>query len=325
MRRPGFHPLAVVAIALVAGTAGCSEDFAPFTRLESLRILGVQSDPPTPATDETATLKALVYAPPGAAVRSYAWSWCPFPGPASDGYRCLVDEEMLAQLPGGTGVPSFDLGTDATASFTNSIDPALLTAVCGGMLPGQPERLNCTNGFPIQIALTIDNGVEEVKAVSTVRLRFTPTATLDPPIYGLEAGNQIPTIDALTALLPGSSGDITDAAETTLPRNVGTTILATVDRAAVESYDSADDDGNPATLTERLFLTWYVETGELDNNRTSFVSDEQAPFADLQHNIWTPDLREDYRPSTSHLYVVIHDNRGGVSWRSGIVNLEPTP
>ena len=41
--------------------------------------------------------------------------------------------------------------------------------------PGQPERLNCTNGFPIQIALTIDNGVEEVKAVSTVRLRFTPS------------------------------------------------------------------------------------------------------------------------------------------------------
>jgi len=318
--------LAVVVIALGAGTAGCSEDFAPFTRLQSLRILGMQSDPPTPATDETAALQALVYMPPGTAPPSYAWSWCPFPGSANDGYACRVTEEMLSELPGGTGVPSFDLGTGKTASFKNSIDPALLTAVCGGMLPGQPERLDCTNGFPMQIALTIDNGVETVKAVSTVRLRFTPTVALDPPIYGLDAPNAIPTIDALTAIRPDGIGDIVDPPVTTIPRFVGTNLRATVDRAtAVETYESADDDGNPATLTERLFITWYVETGDLDNNRTSFVSDDQAPFDDLEENIWTPDLREDYAPSTSRLYVVIHDNRGGVSWRTGSVNLDPGP
>ena len=325
MRRLPSLSLAVVVIALGAGTGGCSEDFAPFTRLETLRILGMQTDPPTPTTGETSTLRALVYMPPGTSTPSYAWSWCPFPGSASDGYPCLVTEEMLSELPGGTGVPSFDLGTAPTASFTNSIDPALLTAVCGGMLPGQPERLNCTGGFPMQITLTIDNGVETVKAVSTVRLRFTPTAALDPPIYGLDAPNAIPTIDALTAYRPDSVSDIVDPPVTTIPRFTGTPIRATVDRAAVESYDSADDDGNPATLTERLFITWYVETGDLDENRTSYVSDEQAPFEALQDNVWTPDLREDYAPSTSRLYAVIHDNRGGVSWRTGTVNLDPGP
>jgi hypothetical protein len=324
MRRPGPLPLAAAVIALAVAAGGCSEDFAPFTRLTSLRVLGLQADPPTPATGETSTLRALVYMPPGTAEPSYSWRWCPFPGSANDGYPCLVDEQMLAALPGGTGVPPFDLGTGESAAFPNSIDPALLTAVCGGMLPGQPERLDCTNGFPMQIGLTIDNGVETVKAVQTVRLRFTPTTPLDPPIYGLDAPNAIPTIDALTALLPGTESDIVNPPVTTLPRDIGTRIRATVDMAtAIESYDSADDDGNPATLDERLFVTWYVETGDLDNNRTSFNGN--APFEDMEKNIWTPGLTEDYAPSTARLYVVIHDNRGGVSWRFGTVNLEPGP
>jgi hypothetical protein len=252
MSRPRPFPIAAAVIALAMAAGGCSEDFAPFTRLTSLRVLGLQADPPTPTTGETATLKALVYMPPGTATPSYHWSWCPFPGSANDGYPCLIDEQMLADLPGGAGVPSFDLGTGETASFSNSIDPALLTAVCGGMLPGQPERLDCTNGFPMQIAVTIDNGVETVKAVSTVRLRFTPTAPLDPPIYGLDSPNAIPTIDALTAVLGGTDSDIVDPAVTTLPRDVGVRIRAAVDMAtAIERYDSADDDGNPATLDER--------------------------------------------------------------------------
>jgi hypothetical protein len=70
-------------------------------------------------------------------------------------------------------------------------------------------------------------------------------------------------------------------------------------------------------------MTWYVETGDLDNNRTSFNG--SAPFDDMEKNIWTPAPTEDYAPSTARLYVVIHDNRGGVSWRSGTVNLEPAP
>jgi hypothetical protein len=326
MRRSSL-PLLAAIVALSAGTLGCSEDFAPFTRLESLRILGVKSDPPTPATGEPATLEALVYMPPGTATPTYSWSWCPFPGSANDGYACRVTEEMLADLPGGSGVPSFDLGTGETATFTNSIDPALLTAVCGGFLPGQPERLNCTNGFPIQIALTIDNGMETVKAVTTVRLRFTPTMTLDPPIYGLDSENAIPQIETLTAFPPGQGeGEIALSPVTTLPRDVGTALLATVDRdAAVETYDSGDDDGNPVTLTERLFITWYVETGDLDDNRTSFTNDATAPFVELQKNIWTPARSKDYAPSTARLYVVLHDNRGGVSWKFGTVNLEPTP
>jgi hypothetical protein len=323
-RRPPLL-LAAALIALCAGTFGCSEDFAPFTRLESLRILGIQSDVPTPATGETANLAALVYMPPGTAAPTYDWSWCPFPGSANDGYACRVTEEMLADLPGG-GVPSFNLGTAETASFTNSIDSGLLTAACGGFLPGQPERLDCTNGFPIQVALTIDNGVEAVKAVSTVRLRFTPTMTVDPPIYGLDSPNAIPRIDSLLAVFPDHSDDITDPPVATLPRDVGIRLFAGVDKdAAVESYDGADKDGNPMTLTERLFITWYVETGNLDDNRTSFTDEATAPFVKLEENTWTPALTKRYAPSTARLYVVLHDNRGGVSWKFGTVNLEPSP
>jgi hypothetical protein len=110
----------------------------------------------------------------------------------------------------------------------------------------------------------------------------------------------------------------------TLPRDVQTPIEATVPDGAAETYAGLDDNGLPATLRERLFLTWFIESGDTEHARTSFI-DGRTPFEDLVKNRWTPSLKKDYAPNTSRLFVVIHDSRGGVWWKDGIVNLESAP
>jgi hypothetical protein len=324
MNRPALLACTTLAAAALAG--GCGKEFDPYNRLTSLRVLAVRADKPLPATGETATLRPLVYTTKDSGPLTYTWSWCPFPGSENDGYRCRVDEQMLHQIPGSDSIPPFDLGTGETADLPNTIDPAILTAACGGMLPAQVAGLDCNNGFPVQVSLTVSDGIETVPVVVTVRLRFTPTMDLDPPIYGLDTPNTIPEIGDLTAMRPGMAAlPIDESAAATLPRDIGTDIHADVDMGtAVETYPGLDNDGNPAMLNEHLFMTWFIETGTTDDHQTSFLNDT-TPWDAFQKNIWTPATTKDYPADTARLYVVIHDNRGGVSWKTGLVNLSPSP
>lgn len=327
--------LAGIAVAAFA-LGGCRPDFVPYNRLTSLRVLGVQSDPPSPASGETATLSALVYAPPGSPAPTYTWSWCPLTGPSGEGYPCalggqeLTDAALAAllsqarvtmNLPAGDPPPPLSLGTGTTAQLSSSIEPALLKALCSGALTGILAS-DCSNGFPFRIKLKVEIDGEQadhVDVVFTTRWRFDASM----------ADNANPTIDGLFATRDQTPMEITDQASATLPgvtlpRDTPTAIHATVSPAAAETYQGLDDNGQPATLQERLFITWFVETGDVDDSSTSFIAD-RTPFDDLQRNTWTPGLKKNYASDQSSIFVVIHDSRGGVSWRNGAVNLEPTP
>ncbi len=69
---------------LLALSHGCSDDFAPYSSLDRLRILAMQAEPPTPLPGETAALSALTFAPAGE-VPAVHWTWCPVIAQASDG------------------------------------------------------------------------------------------------------------------------------------------------------------------------------------------------------------------------------------------------
>jgi hypothetical protein len=310
-------PLSLGITLASALSFGCSADFDPYNRLNSLRVLAVRSDPPTPGPGETATLSALVYTPqPGTAV-SYTWSWCPFPGSASDGYPCQVTAEQAAMLAGaGVTLPPFDLGSASTAQLTHAIDPAILARLCAG-LPGVPELPDCEGGFPVQVRLVVSGGGDSITTVRQLRLRFDP-ATMP---------NTNPHIDGLTAAIGGADQPIGDVPTLTLPRDEETVIRAQVPLEVSEAYRGKDDDDQPADLRERLVLSWFIESGDTDNPQTSFIQTKTTmiPLERATRAKWTPAKTKDYAAGTSRLIVVIRDNRGGVAWRSGIVNLGATP
>jgi hypothetical protein len=317
MKRQRTLFMSVAFAALAMPLAACRPDFAPFNRVEALRILAVQAEPAAPLTGETSTLSALVFTPTPDPTLAYHWTWCPLGGAANDGYACPFKEDELnaglaaASLP---PLPPFELGTGETAALTNSIDPQVSAAVCaGGLTPGM--KFDCSGGFPIQLTLTVTTSTDTVTAVQKMKLRFDPT--MSP--------NANPPVDGLQARVGGVLMDLTDVATVTLPRDRETPLFALAQPSISESYLGLDDDGMPATLKERMFMTWFVESGDTDDTRTSFVNNGTTDFAALLENKWIPAKTKDYASSTARLFVVLHDNRGGVSWRSAIVNLEPSP
>ncbi|MFH0899503.1 MAG: hypothetical protein V2A73_02615, partial [Pseudomonadota bacterium] len=224
------------ALGVIAGGGGCGRDFDPYNRLASVRVLAIRSEPPAPATGETTTFTPVLYVPEGETIVSYQWSWCLVSGAANDGYPCLVAEAELTKLLGEEGAatfPSFDLGSDPTATLENSIDPTVLEAMCAGM-PGAPSPppFDCPDGFPAQVRLTVRTAADtEIVAVRRLRLRFDPAS--EP--------NANPTLDELVAEVEGSETPIDASATVTLARDVRTIVRARIPVEAAEQYTGRDD------------------------------------------------------------------------------------
>ena len=293
-------------------TAGCGPGFDPYNRLNSLRVLAIRSEPSAPASGEATTITASVYTPDGTPP-AYDWSWCPFVTAA--GAPCPISETDLAALTGVT-IP-YHLSSDPTAMFMDSIPDASLEAACAAR-PGIPAP-DCTDGFPIQIKLTVTTADDEVQAFRQLRLRFRAE----------QAPNANPALDHLYAIVgdadPASLQDV--LAPLVLPRHVETVIgavLADGGGNGAESYAGKDDNGNPAQLVERLNLSWFVENGTTNHERTTFI-DGQIAIEDATKIKWTPAFKKDYASSTARVVVIIRDNRDGVGWIDGLVKLREAP
>lgn len=326
MNMPRPRSIRFVALAVLAVlTASCQEDFAPYNRLTALRALAIRSNPPTPGPGETATLDALIYTPDGAPV-THAWSWCPLPGPASAGYPCQVTDQELAMLAGGGTLPPLDLGTAPTATLAHSFDPQILAQACARVAGEAEGLLNCNGGFPIQVRLTVTSGGDTVDTVTTLRLRFDPA----------DAPNDNPSISTISAVPENGPEQtikddpivtpIVDALVppvnpiVTLPRDEETPLVITPAGELAQPYNGPNDEGERVDQTERLRISWFVETGSTKSDQTSF-NIERGPLAQALRNEWTPALTKDYAKETARIFVVVRDNRGGVGWRSGIVLL----
>lgn len=311
----------LLALVGLCGLTACTTPFDPYNRLTGFRVLAIVADPPTPAPQESTTLSALSYLPeagvgtdlPGI---TYEWSWCPFPGTQNAGHPCDITPEQVTQLAAaGINLPPLNLGTGPTAKLVNSVDPAALAQLCKGV-PGieAPVALDCQGGFPVQVKLTARTASDAIVTVAEVRLRFDPASTANTP----------PKVEGLSAVINDVEIPIGPQPMATLPRNKDTVIKAVVSPAASEAYMGRDDNMQPALLHERLSFTWFVETGDTDQERTGYLEGAGTLERNLR-NKWNPGLSKDYPKNQARLVVVARDNRGGVGWRDGLVLLEAQP
>lgn len=316
-------PWTLAAALLTTTVGGCSEDFAPYSRLEKLRVLALRAEPVNPSFGNATTLDALVYSVDPAPL-TFAWSWCPLSGPADTAGTCPVTDEQVQQLGTAVGasepLPPLVLGTEATQAFKNVLPAAALAAICtNGLMVGQGAqpatlKLDCTGGFPIRFTLVVTQGIVSTTATTVLRLPIVEGAT----------SNANPKVDNL--VVARDSGPVPFASEPppVLPRLKNTKVRVSVGDGESETYMGPDDDNNIVPLRERLNLSWFAETGDMKSDRTSFL-DKANTIADAVVNEWKPQKTADYPKSTAKMIVVIRDNRGGVGWTSGTVTLEPTP
>jgi hypothetical protein len=311
MTRSRAVTLVLAAFALLAA---CGEGFDPAYRLTKMRVLGIQNEPVAPAVGETTVFTPILFEPPGREVDRYEWSWCPLAGSSSDGYPCLVDEAELAAF--GDDLPPYDLGGDPTASFTNAFDPGLLTAACdaaamsGGLL-------DCTGGFPIQIRMVVTAGEQRIDVVRQLRLRFRDE----------DAPNANPVIDDLLveALGGGDAVSLGEDGAVTLRRREERVLHAAVPDDVSEPYVGADDAGEPIDTAELIVVSWFVETGVLRYDRTSFVPEVSPSLEGALENEWEPDDELEFDGDTATVVVVVRDDRNGIASRRAVVTLGDAP
>lgn len=307
---------ALALVTLAAGAAvGCGGSFDPYNRLNSLRVLAIRSEPVAPATGDTTTIDAKVYTLSAHADVTFAWSWCPVATAA--GAACPITEDQVSMLAGMPVSYSLPAAADGSTTFTNAFPLALFQTLCAGT--GNFAATDCTDGYPIQLQLTVSTDNDQVQAVRPLRLRFRD----------IDQANANPTVMGLFATLGASpqpqpfDGD-PPVTMVTLPRHVETPINTVIPPGTSEVYMGTDDNGNPAVVNERLNLSWFVESGGTNHQRTAYIAGQVA-IEDAAKMKWTPAFKKDYAPDTSRLILIIRDDRQGVGWIDGTVSLEPTP
>jgi hypothetical protein len=348
-------------IAVVAGTAlaiaGCSSsDFNTPTKLNKVRILAIQAEPPQPALGATTTLRALVYQPPsvdgGAAEEiHYSWSWCPLATSSINGYACPIDQPAADQLFAGVpGVPPLDLGSGETASFTNPFPSAILASLCegktdaipalaaaasamGALTAGGGLNFSCTiAGFPITVMVVVHAPGADLPAVFRVYL----------PVNDNLAPNSNPVVDDIKVKVKDAYHLLDQAGTQGIPFNVAQPVA--VDMALSNSEPVPDpndvlpnpDDPNKAYVpsygatSERLNLNWYAECGDfggegLGGDATGYIpGDQYSTFELATQNTWNIPKSEGCPAYLDRIIVVAIDGRGGVGWVGGVVHLGDT-
>jgi hypothetical protein len=303
-----------VSVSVAVFWAGCSDDFTPYSRLDRLRVMAIQSEPATPVRDVPVQLSPLVYVPAGKTA-SYSWSWCPLPSQSEDGYRCPVSEQALAPLLASLGLDepiSLGLGTEPTTVFVNPFDPALLARVCAQGIKAGEASLDiwCTIDFPVLVTLKIKTSTESLTSVVTLHL----------PIEDGAPGNANPVIEGIRIVKPAPTRQLDDLGTITVRRDEEVTFEAIVPDEASETFVDKNEDGNSVTRRERLTVSWFSDAGDWDADRAAYI-EGKYDLKRATRNKWKAPKTEDFKEDKVSIFVVVRDDRGGTSWVNGVVTL----
>ncbi|MEL7367374.1 MAG: hypothetical protein AAFN74_00570 [Myxococcota bacterium] len=335
-------------LPFIAALTACTDEDTPFNELDRLRILGIRAEPPWLLEGETASVDFLgVNNDPnlaGVPIRT-RWHFCPLQADSTVGFECFIQSpEQLTTITGTTGLPDvlaaatfteFGVlfGTDSSVDIPFILPPELIAQVCeqldGIDLPTFVTRPACNGRFPITVYLEQGppdpNQLDDDTAIDPARrlVGFRDIDLVYDTTLETNTPNRNPEIaDVRVAPTTSSRFTLTTTTSTT-PLKFDTTYNLEVDVGTdqAERFTPSDDDDPDQ---ESLIVTWFIEGGETDSVRTGFLPADDDDFSDLDSNVWTTPRRVDFEERTgldcgtevctTQLFLVIRDNRGGLSW-----------
>lgn len=276
-----------LVLATFALCGGCGDDFSPYNEVEGFRLLAIQATPPELRPGERVELTALVV---GDDAPRFTWRWCAVTRGPGERHTCAIqDGEIESELPNAL------LSTSTSATFAWPADPSVTDAFCDVAAqreaPNGAPRLDCASDRP-ELYLRLE--IESAAGERVIALHALPLVLDDAP------RNTNPHLDDVRVEVAGAMKPIEGAR---IDGEVQLELL--VPEAAAETYGTNADD------REILRATWFVTGGETDAMRTVFIpGDAAATFAALTRNAWTLPTA----PRDVTLYLVLRDDRGGVSW-----------
>jgi hypothetical protein len=320
-------------LLLFFGLAACTPDFEQIWLVKDLRILGLQADPPEvlvpidaqypPATFPTVHVSGLVVDPPEAASVTVRWelwacsqdslraSGMNAGGTLSDSVRCDTASRSQ-QVANGTSALSA-----ISADFTLDRD-LYSAALAADVYKIGPIALG---GVPVVLDLQVTSD----------------TVGFDRAIKRVVYGNPLPLLKTANVNPHLDKVLVDDVDQSSLQVKVGQTVkLLPVPMAdAAEGYwvatfkglcskDSDCEDGQAGTqcvsgicsrhLTEYLSYAFFTTAGTLSDATTGgkpspFINNKK--IADPSSSWAAPST-----PGKAQLWVVIRDDRGGLSWKT---------
>jgi hypothetical protein len=316
---------------------------SPISLINGPAILAVKGEPaeadPRPG-DATFQYEALavdqggrVPAPTADIGSPLLWSICNQPKPPTQSNS--VSTACLDQnaLPGVAG-DSLDTYSALAPSESCTLFGPLTPPPVGDQPPIRPRDPDVSGGYylPVRLSLSVPEELRRVgmatedsivgfqmqriycglaNAPGLVVIQYTQEYKL----------NQNPAIALLTLQEPGSDPvevPPSSPGSTPFPVASGKTVTLTANWPAdsVENYPAWDVLTHTlANHNEAMRVSWYATAGSFEHDITGRSEFESETFA---QNTWTPGA-----PGLVHLWVVLHDSRGGTDFAE--YDLEVTP
>jgi hypothetical protein len=295
-RRRGLGALALVWIF------GCEPTFdRPPTLIEAPAVLAVRSDPAEAAPGATVTLRASLAGQTGPIDDAAAdWAFCTRARDVAENTPVAQDclEETAAWIvpiaAGATGAVTATLPPDGCANFGSEPPPPP-----AGQDPIRPADPDATGGYYQPVRVTV-RGPEPLVAFGRVRISCAlPSAPADIVREFREryVANRNPGLVDLRAVEERGR-------EVRLRAEWG---VADAETFVVHDRREAELD----EAVESLRVSWFSTSGAFATDRTS--ADGSSPASEnvlfLQG------------PGSVHVWAVVRDPRGGMDWRSLVVEV----
>lgn len=320
------HHILLVGVA-VSGVCACVPEFEEDnSKIAHPRVLAVQAVPAEAQEDEEVTLTALVAAPTGDPPAELNWALCIQRKPLAE--LGPVDPACLAANSGAEVLTDLGEGPSVTATV-----PSDACRLFGPKRPepkpgepaGRPVDPDATGGFYQPVIAFLQ---ESEIALGGVRLDCGLSgASRDVAVEYGERYHANTNPEVVLRLLRSDG--------TVEPLGNDPWQVAPDEQLRIEArWSDCDADDEvctgaehyvwfaPTTRTvqprrETLLLSWYATLGDFDVERTGVAETDRE--ATSSQNGW----RAPTRPGTGSIWLVIADDRGGVSWQQASLEVVP--
>jgi hypothetical protein len=301
---------------------GCGEtEQAQSWQLDRIRLLAARGEvagPPDPVLGtraeprpgETLRFSSLSYAPPDDPIAGALWIGCLTEGDTQTG--CEFDESAFDDLE--------SLDESASAAEIEEAFQRLNEAGFLGIEPDWPPMWV----VPDDALEGVEDRLEGVSAFVNISLLPMDESALEDDEADLEAGFKRVAVSEATS--PNHNPDIKDivVAGTSIEDARGFTARAgltyildpILEDGHIETYSYITGAGEEELREEEPYFSWYTELGsEKTSKQAGFDTDYSLyPYSSVE---WTAPKVS----GTIRIHVVVRDRRGGMGWRSLVVNV----
>lgn len=282
-------------LPLLLVLAGCTindgryprpRDLSPGWRVDKLRLLAIQAEPPEVEPGRTATFRALLVDPDDT-VDLTVWVWCT--EQAATSFGCPFDPTTLD----GADLDPDDLEAAGVIGVEPFLAPSFTPDAT--LLDGLDERERL-EGVNVTInALSLPETVDDTDSfdfneVESGFKRLVVSQATTP--------NRNPSLDGFTvdgARVPEQGVALVDPGQ---PYE----LAPVLGDDAIETYTFVNRDGVAEERVEEPFVTWFASGGTLDEDTTLHPFLEATWIAPVEPGV------------AGTVWAVVQDRRGGISW-----------